>query len=176
VSREKIKTKEELRPIIEDLRRAGKRVVFTNGWFYHKNIGHVRYLREARARGDVLVVALNTDRSIRALKGWRRPILREDERTRIIAAFEMVDFVTMFDELDPQEIIAYLRPQVLIKGGDYRIDEIVGREVVWAEGGEVAAVPLVQGASTSEVIEEILRRFAPQAESKNRKSDRNITK
>lgn len=156
---EKIKTREELKAIVSDLKHAGKRVVFTNGCFDLIHIGHVRYLRAARARGDALIVALNTDRSIRALKGWRRPILRENERTRIVAAFEMVDFVTTFDELDPHEIISYLKPQVLVKGGDYQIDEIVGRDAVWAEGGEVAAVPLVPAASTSDIIRGILDRY-----------------
>jgi rfaE bifunctional protein nucleotidyltransferase chain/domain len=165
-SRDKIKTKQELKPIVERFKQAGKRVVFTNGCFDLIHIGHIRYLREARARGDALIVALNTDRSIRELKGWKRPILRQDERIRIIAALEMVDFVTTFDELDPHAIISYLKPQVLVKGGDYQIDEIVGRDIVWGEGGNVLAVPLIQGASTSDIINEILRRFAPHAESR----------
>ena len=103
-SSEKIKVKEELKPVLESLKGAGKRIVFTNGCFDLIHVGHIRYLREAKSRGDILVVALNTNRSIREIKGPKRPILSQGERTRIIGSFEMVDFVTLFDEKDPCEI------------------------------------------------------------------------
>ena len=141
----------------ERLRREGKRVVFTNGCFDLLHPGHVRYLREARSLGDLLVVALNSDASVRVLKGAGRPILNQDERAEVMAALEVVDYVTIFDEETPRELIARLLPDVLVKGGDWSIETIVGREEVEAAGGEVLSLPYVQGSSTSEIIERIRR-------------------
>ncbi len=156
----KIKAPAELAEIIEREKTSGKKVVFTNGCFDIMHVGHTRYLKYARARGDMLVVALNTDESVRRLKGPTRPLLRLDERLRIMAAFWMVDYVTYFDEPDPWQIINTLKPNVLVKGGDYKIDEIIGRDVVWAEGGEVIAAPHFEGASTSEIINSVILNFA----------------
>ncbi|HXG92784.1 MAG TPA: D-glycero-beta-D-manno-heptose 1-phosphate adenylyltransferase [Blastocatellia bacterium] len=142
----------------ERLRREGKRVVFTNGCFDLLHPGHVRYLTQARALGDALIVALNSDRSVRALKGEGRPILNESERAEVIAALEAVDYVTVFDEETPRELIAALLPDVLVKGGDWPVEQIVGREEVRAAGGEVLSLPFVEGSSTSEIIERIIRR------------------
>ena len=139
----------------ERLRREGKRVVFTNGCFDLLHLGHVRYLREARSLGDLLVVALNSDASVRALKGEGRPILNQDERAEIIAALEAVDYVIIFDEETPLELIARLLPDVLVKGGDWAIETIVGREEVEAAGGEVLSLPYLQGSSTSEIVKRI---------------------
>ena len=139
------------------LRREGKRLVFTNGCFDLLHPGHVRYLREARALGDLLVVALNSDASVRVLKGAGRPILNQDERAEVMAALEVVDYVTIFDEETPRELIARLLPNVLVKGGDWSIETIVGREEVEAAGGQVLSLPYLQGSSTSEIIERIRR-------------------
>ena len=142
------------------LRREGKRVVFTNGCFDLLHPGHVRYLREARSLGDLLVVALNSDASVRVLKGEGRPILNQDERAEVMAALEVVDYVTIFDEETPRDLIARLLPDVLVKGGDWAIESIVGREEVEAAGGRVLSLPYLQGSSTSEIIERIRERDA----------------
>jgi len=140
------------------MKRAGKRLVFTNGCFDLIHAGHVRYLSEARALGDALVVALNSDRSVRALKGEGRPILNEHERAEVIAALEAVDYVIIFDEETPRELIAALLPDVLVKGGDWPLDEIVGRDEVEAAGGRVLSLPYVEGSSTTDIIERIRNR------------------
>ena len=152
----KVLTIEALTDKRERLRRAGKRVVFTNGCFDLLHPGHVRYLTEARALGDALVVGLNSDRSVRLLKGAGRPILKESERAEVLAALEAVDYVVVFDEDTPQELIALLLPDVLAKGGDWPLDQIVGREEVEAAGGKVVSLPYVEGSSTSDIIQKIL--------------------
>ncbi|HXF05117.1 MAG TPA: D-glycero-beta-D-manno-heptose 1-phosphate adenylyltransferase [Blastocatellia bacterium] len=151
---------ETLVAIRQDLRQRGKRVVFTNGCFDLLHPGHVRLLAEAKHLGDVLIVALNSDRSVRQLKGAGRPILSQEERCEIVAALEMVDYVTTFDELTPRELIRKLLPDVLVKGGDWSIEEIVGREDVQAHGGQVLSLPFVPGYSTTRMIERIIRTFS----------------
>lgn len=152
---------ESLRAEREQLRLRHQRVVFTNGCFDILHPGHVRYLQQARALGDALIVALNSDRSVRELKGPLRPILNENERAEVMAALGCVDYVTVFDEATPREVIAALLPDVLVKGGDWTIENIVGREEVEATGGRVLSLPFVDGASTTDVIERILQRFQP---------------
>ena len=142
------------------LRAAGRRLVFTNGCFDLLHVGHVRYLRAARALGDALVVAINSDRAVRELKGAGRPVMTESERAELLAALEAVSYVTVFDELSPRTLIARLLPDVLVKGGDYATDEIHGREEVEAAGGRVLSLPFVEGASTTGVIERIKRAAA----------------
>src|SRR5919204_6655496 len=144
--------REELRRVREDLRARGLRLVFTNGCFDLLHVGHVRYLRQARALGDALLVAVNSDRSVRALKGAGRPLLSEGERAELLAALASVDFVTVFDDESPRALISELLPDVLAKGGDYALEEIHGREEVEAAGGRVVALPFVEGASTTAVI------------------------
>jgi len=138
-----------------DLRADGKVVVFTNGVFDLLHVGHVRYLAQARALGDALIVAINSDRWVRALKGDDRPIVDQEERAEILAALRGVTYVTIFDELSPRSLIAQLLPDVLVKGGDYTLDEIHGREEVEAGGGRVVSLPFVEGESTSAMIERI---------------------
>ena len=142
---------------IRELKRQGRRVVFTNGCFDLFHPGHARYLAEARKLGDVLVVAVNTDRSVRALKGPGRPIIPEAERAETLAALACVDYVTVFDDLTPLPVIARLLPQILVKGGDWGLEEIVGRKEVEAAGGKVIAIPVVPGYSTSSMIEAALK-------------------
>ncbi|MBO0724055.1 MAG: D-glycero-beta-D-manno-heptose 1-phosphate adenylyltransferase [Blastocatellia bacterium] len=139
------------------LRREGRRVVFTNGCFDLIHPGHIRYLQEARRLGDALIVALNSDRSVRELKGDKRPILDQGERAEVMAALGCVDYVTIFDESTPRAIIAALLPDVLVKGGDWGLDRIVGRDEVEAAGGEVLSLPFVEGCSTTDLIERIVR-------------------
>jgi D-beta-D-heptose 7-phosphate kinase/D-beta-D-heptose 1-phosphate adenosyltransferase len=138
--------------ITSALRRAGRRIVFTNGVFDLLHPGHIRYLRAARAEGDALIVGLNSDRSVRAIKGPARPITPEHERAEILAALACVDGVVVFDEDTPAEIIARLQPDVLVKGADWAADAIVGRETVEQRGGRVVRIPVEQGWSTSEII------------------------
>src|SRR5688572_17067680 len=121
----------------ERLRAAGARLVFTNGVFDLLHVGHVRYIAQARTLGDALVVAVNSDRSVRQLKGPERPVFSQDERTEILAALRNVDYVVIFDNVSPRSLISQLLPDVLVKGGDYRLDEIHGREEVEAAGGRV---------------------------------------
>ena len=137
------------------LRESNGRLVFTNGVFDLLHVGHVRYLAQARALGDALVVAVNSDRSVRELKGANRPLKSEQERAEIIAALRAVDYVTIFDDVSPRSLIATLLPDVLVKGGDYTLDQIHGREEVEAAGGRVVSLPFVEGASTTEMIDRI---------------------
>jgi rfaE bifunctional protein nucleotidyltransferase chain/domain len=155
-AREKCKGRRELSDIVRILQGQGKRVVFTNGCFDLLHPGHIRYLERARAEGDVLVVALNSDRSVRRIKGEQRPIMAEQERAEVIAALACVDFVTLFEEETPKEIIDELVPTVLVKGGDWPIDQIVGRDTVEANQGTVLSLPFETGYSTSDIIERIL--------------------
>jgi rfaE bifunctional protein nucleotidyltransferase chain/domain len=149
----KIVTREELLIERERLRDAGKKLVFTNGVFDILHVGHVRYLRLARTLGDALVVAANSDASVRELKGAGRPLLNENDRAELLAALEPVDYVTIFDDVSPRSLIAELLPDVLVKGGDYTLDQIHGREEVEAAGGSVVSLPFVDGVSTSKLIE-----------------------
>lgn len=156
---EKILPLEQAFEVVDDLKRRGKRVVFTNGCFDLLHPGHTRYLAEARKLGDVLILALNSDRSVRELKGPGRPVLPEDERAEILAALESVDYVTIFDDLTPQAVIARMLPQVLVKGADWGLEEVVGREEVEAAGGQVISIPVVPGYSTSWLIQAALKNF-----------------
>lgn len=137
----------------ERLRAAGARVVFTNGVFDLLHVGHVRYLAQARALGDALIVAINSDRAVSELKGPDRPIFDQAERAEILAALKCVDYVTIFDDLSPRSLIATLLPDLLVKGGDYQPGQIHGREEVEAAGGEVISLPFVAGASTTTLLE-----------------------
>src|SRR6266404_2441526 len=155
--RQKILSPDELLGVREGLRAAGKTLVFTNGVFDLLHVGHVRYLAEAQALGDVLMLAINSDRTVRELKGEGRPITNEDERAEILAAIRQVDYVTIFDDISPRALITQLLPDVLVKGGDYNLDEIHGREEVEAAGGRVVSLPFIEGASTSAIIERMKR-------------------
>ncbi len=157
--KKKIKERKELLRIIKNLKAKGKRIVFTNGCFDILHLGHVRYLEEAKALGDVLVVGVNSDSSVRKLKGPKRPILPEKERTEILSGLGCVDYITIFNEADPLKLITSLKPNLLVKGGDWTREQIVGREVVERSGGELVIIPFVKGASTSNVIDTILKRF-----------------
>ena len=145
----------EARAKLELWRAAAAKVVFTNGVFDLLHRGHVEYLEEARALGDRLVVGLNTDASVRRLKGASRPIVGERDRAAVLSALSCVDLVVLFDDDTPQRLIEAVRPAVLVKGGDYAIADIVGREFVESHGGRVATVPLREGLSTSEIVSRI---------------------
>jgi rfaE bifunctional protein nucleotidyltransferase chain/domain len=149
---EKILSPEKMLGERKRLRVSGKKLVFTNGVFDLLHVGHVRYLTQARSLGDVLLVAINSDRSVRELKGETRPIFAEAERAEILAALRVVNYVIIFDDISPRSLIATLLPDVLVKGGDYSLDQIHGREEVEAAGGRVISLPFVDGASTTSII------------------------
>jgi D-beta-D-heptose 7-phosphate kinase/D-beta-D-heptose 1-phosphate adenosyltransferase len=151
----KLKNLGELEAIASKARRAGKTVVFTNGCFDLLHRGHVHILREAKGKGDILIVGINSDRSVRGIKGPARPILAETDRIELIAAMEMVDYVVLFDESDPRKLIEAIKPNVLAKGGDWGQDGVVGADIVEREGGRVAVIPYLKGFSTTEIIERI---------------------
>ena len=149
----------ELADRLKGLRSAGKRVVFTNGCFDILHIGHVRYLSAARNEGDLLVVGLNSDQSVRLIKEKRRPIVAQDQRLEILASLQAVNYVTLFDEPDPLKLIQLLKPAILAKGAVWSTDEIIGADFVKSRGGRVVRVPLVGDASTSKIIERIVKHF-----------------
>ncbi|MFO8084078.1 MAG: D-glycero-beta-D-manno-heptose 1-phosphate adenylyltransferase [Desulfobacterales bacterium] len=145
-----------LTSMMNDLRRFAKRIVFTNGCFDLLHAGHVRYLSEAKSYGDILVVGLNSDRSVRTIKGEKRPIISETQRAEVLAGLWCVDYVTLFHEPDPLTLIEKIQPDVLVKGADWTEDNIVGADIVKKSGGKVVRIQLVPEISTSEIIRKIL--------------------
>ncbi len=152
-------TLSEMNTIREQLREEGKRLVFTNGVFDILHRGHCDYLRDARAQGDAMIVGLNSDASVRRLKGELKPIVAQDDRAAVLGALASVDYIVIFDEDTPHHIISALLPDVLIKGGDYALDEIVGRTEVEAAGGQVLTIPLTQGRSSTNILSTIIERY-----------------
>lgn len=163
---DKVKAQTDLAQIVQARRERGERCVFTNGCFDILHVGHIRYLQEARELGDYLVVALNSDQSVRQLKGYPRPFVTQDERAEMIAALESVDYVTIYDELTADEVIRLLRPEIYVKGGDYQLDEIPETPVVRSYGGQVVTVTLVQGRSTTRLVERVVRLLEEREEEK----------
>ena len=156
--RKKIKAKDELKNILQDLKRRGKKIVFTNGCFDILHIGHIRCLEEAKREGDILIVALNSDRSIRSIKGPFRPFTPEAERAEVLSALGSVDYVVIFDEPDPLDLISSLKPNILVKGGDWTPETTIGRKVVEETGGKVVIIPQIQGVSTSAIVDRIVKK------------------
>lgn len=151
----KILDKKNLQEKIDVLRREGKKIAFTNGCFDILHVGHVRYLREAKKTADILILALNSDSSVRSIKGEKRPLIPEEERAEILSSLEFIDFITVFPELTPLELINFLKPDIIIKGGDWDEDKIVGRDEVKKWGGRVVIIPEVEGKSTTNIVEKI---------------------
>ncbi len=150
MNREKIIDRTKLKDIITQLKTQGKKIAFTNGCFDILHVGHIRYLTKAKKIGDILVIGLNTDKSVSSIKS-DRPIIPEEQRAEILSALSMVDYITLFDEETPYELIKEVQPDILVKGADWEIEDIVGRDIV----KEVRTVPLVEGISTSEIIRKI---------------------
>jgi len=161
----KILERNVLKNKLEELRKKGKKIAFTNGCFDILHVGHVRYLREAKKTADVLVLALNSDSSVRSIKGEERPLVNENERAEMLAALEFVDFITIFEELTPLELIICLKPDILIKGGDWPEEKVVGREEVKKWGGRVAIIPEIEGKSTTNIVEKIKKLYCSNKES-----------
>ncbi len=156
-SAEKIRAPSWLTAQVRQLKQEGKRIVFTNGCFDLLHVGHVTLLEHAKRLGDVLIVGLNSDRSVRALKGPRRPIVNQRDRARVVAACASVDYVTVFDDRTPARLIAALVPDVLVKGADWSLSHVVGREIVRQHGGRIVRIPLVNGQSTSRLLARIAK-------------------
>ena len=152
---------EELTKTVSLAKSVGKTVVFTNGCFDLIHGGHIEFLQKARAKGDLLVVGLNSDKSVKAIKGNGRPIKGEKERANILSALKSVDYITIFDETTPEEIISEIRPDILVKGDDYDVDEVVGREIVEGYGAKVELIPVVKGLSTTNIVTKILENYKP---------------
>jgi rfaE bifunctional protein nucleotidyltransferase chain/domain len=155
----KIVTWEELKKVAELQRKEGKTIVFTNGCFDILHVGHVQYLQKARKMGDLLILGLNSDASVRAIKGEKRPLVPQAERAEVVAALTTVDYVTLFDETTPLRLIKFLRPDCLVKGGDWKEASVVGCDLVRSWGGRVVIIPLTEGASTTNIVEKILRAY-----------------
>lgn len=156
---DKIQQADQLRTVLKAKKEYGAVIVFTNGCFDILHLGHITYLRSCKAHGDILVVGLNTDRSVQLNKGPKRPIVPLEERAELLAALEIVDYVVPFDEKTPYELITTLKPDVLIKGSDYTLDTIVGRNEVESWGGTVKTIELVEGKSTRNIIATIIERY-----------------
>lgn len=144
---------------LKNLRKSGKQIVFTNGCFDILHVGHVRYLAAARSEGDVLVVGLNSDASVKSIKPDNRPIVNQEQRAEVLAGLGVVDFITIFEESDPMPLIRAIKPDILVKGADWKEREIVGADVVKAYGGKVVRVEVVPGISTSRIIRRIVKRY-----------------
>ena len=155
--RDKIKVLPELIWIRKDLKKEGQKVVFTNGVFDILHRGHVEYLEKAKSLGDVLMLGLNTDASVKKIKGSNRPVMGQDDRAIVLAGLSSVDYICLFEEKTPANLIRQLIPDILVKGGDYQIDDIVGRETVEANGGKVVTIDLVNGQSTTSLIEKMVK-------------------
>ena len=153
--KDKLKTPKELKNIISRLKRQGKRVAFTNGCFDILHYGHANYLQKAKGLTDVLVVAVNSDRSVKRIKGKGRPIINLKDRMRNVSALESVDFVTYFSQDTPLDLIKLLKPDILVKGGDWSKNKIVGRDIVKSYGGRLITLPYVSGQSSSKIIKTI---------------------
>lgn len=153
-ARDKIFTKEGIQPLLNEWKKKGK-VVFTNGCFDLLHLGHVDYLEKSRSLGDKLIVGINTDASVQRLKGKERPIVSQESRAVVMASLQFVDAVILFDEDTPLELIGFVKPDILVKGDDYAVENIVGADIVVKEGGVVKTVPLVKGYSTTDIVNKI---------------------
>lgn len=151
----KLKSLEELKSAVLQAKARGQKIVFTNGCFDILHRGHLHLLREAKALGDLLIVAINSDRSVQQIKGSARPVISQAGRAELIAALEMVDYVILFDEVDPYRLIEELRPDILAKGGDWSTDQVIGGDIVERGGGRVAVIPYLKGFYTTEIIERV---------------------
>jgi len=154
----KIHALDQLIPIIQDLKKQNQKIVFTNGCFDILHAGHVDYLQQAKAQGDILVVGLNANVSVYAIKGPKRPIIDENHRAFVLSGLECVDFITIFKEPDPFSLIQHIRPNILVKGADWAENDIIGGDIVKKDGGEVKRIHLIPDISTTEIINRIKKR------------------
>ncbi len=156
MSKEKIKSIEELQKIVSEVKAQNKKIVTTNGVFDILHIGHIRYLQEAKKQGDVFIMAINTDASVKENKGPKRPLNTENDRAEALAALECVDYVTFFSEKTPVKILEKIKPDIHVKGGDYKIEQIIEKETVEKSGGKIILIPEIEGYATTSLIKKIL--------------------
>ena len=159
MTKEKIKSLEELKSIVEELKKESKKIVTTNGVFDILHIGHIRYLEASKKLGDVLVVGINSDSSVKKLKGPKRPLNNEQDRAESIASLECVDYVLIFSEDTPVSILEVIQPTIHVKGGDYVIDKIIEKDIVEKNDGKIKLIPEIEGYSTSKLIDKILEAY-----------------
>ena len=155
----KVITVENLTPLLDKERKSGRKIVFTNGCFDILHVGHVRYMAAAKSEGDLLVVGLNSDSSVRSIKGSKRPIYLQQHRAEVLASLMFIDYVVLFDAPDPMKLIQKLKPDILVKGEDWAEEDIIGADFVKSYGGRVARIPLVPDVSTSNLIQKILELY-----------------
>ena len=155
MSKQKIRNIEELKKIIEKLKKQNKKIVTTNGVFDILHIGHIRYLKEAKKLGDILIVAINSDSSVKKIKDPKRPLNNENDRAEALASLECADYVTIFNEKDPVKILEKIKPNIHVKGGDYKIDQIIEKDTIEKNNGKIILIPEVKGYSTTDLIKKI---------------------
>ncbi len=153
-------SRKKLLKTLKELKKQKKKIVFTNGCYDILHIGHIKFLKKAKKYGDVLLVALNSDSSVKKIKGEKRPIIPQRERAEILSALEFVDLLTVFYEPDPYNIIKDIKPDVLVKGGDWPLDKIIGSDIVKKEGGIVKNIKYIKGNSTTEIINKVLKNYS----------------
>jgi len=154
-----IMNREKLKKTVNSLKKAGKKVVFTNGCYDLLHVGHIRLLQSARKKGDILIVAINSDASVRRIKGDKRPLVKQSERAETLAALECVDIVTVFNEDDPFNIIKDIMPDILVKGGDWPLDKIIGSDIVIKNGGKVMNIKYQAGKSTTNLVGRVVKAY-----------------
>ena len=162
MSKEKIKALEELKEIVKELKKQNKIIITTNGVFDILHLGHIKYLQEAKKLGDVLIVAINSDDSVKQIKGPERPINSEQSRAEVLATLSFVDYIIIFNETDPVKILSEIKPTIHVKGGDYNIDEIIEKDIVEKNNGKIVLIPEIKGYSTTDLINKIIKNYKKQ--------------
>jgi len=159
MTKEKIKTLEELKEVVKELKDKNKITITTNGVFDILHLGHIKYLQEAKKLGDVLIVAINSDSSVKQIKGPERPINSEQSRAEVLSALSFVDYVIIFNESDPVNVLSDIKPNIHVKGGDYKIDEIIEKDIVEKNNGKIVLIPEIKGYSTTDLINKIIKNY-----------------
>jgi len=159
MTKEKIKTLEELKEVVEELKNKNKLIVTTNGVFDILHLGHIKYLQEAKKLGDVLIVAINSDSSVKQIKGPERPINSQQSRAEVLAALSFVDYIVIFSEIDPVNVLSKIKPDIHVKGGDYKINEIIEKDIVEKNNGKIVLIPEIKGYSTTDLINKIIKNY-----------------
>ena len=162
MTKQKIKTLEELKKIIENLKKQNKIIVTTNGVFDILHLGHIKYLEKAKKLGDILIVAINSDSSVKQIKGPERPINNQETRAETLAALEFINYIIIFNETDPVKILSEIKPNIHVKGGDYKINKIIEKDIVEKNNGKIVLIPEIKGYSTTDLIKKILNDYKKQ--------------
>lgn len=159
MDKNKIKTLEELKEIVKELKNKNKLIVTTNGVFDILHLGHIKYLQEAKKLGDILIIAINSDNSVKQIKGPERPINSQQSRAEVLTALSFVDYIVIFNETDPVNILSEIKPDIHVKGGDYKINQIIEKEVVEKNNGKIILIPEIKGYSTTDLINKIIKNY-----------------